>query len=560
MPIQAKCPGCQTVLRVPDTARGKKVRCSSCQKVFSVGGASPAAPSQAVRAAPSAIRSKPAATGARPRPADDERSTPKKKKSWLPTCLIGCGVLLVLCGGGGSIGSYFAWRALNRAADEARENVKAKERELADAIEKDAQRERELQEQFHKAAHDLRNQLQNPVKLPDNPRPPDNLNPPPNANPNPAPRRAGGEVVQSVAQTIPLDAQTINILAVLWSGAEANQVVVVAGQTEKTLRLDRFDLAGGKKMDSLEMPYDFFTSIRDISPDCKHYVCNNGGSPYSVYAWPDPKPLVDRWQPQPPRRVTPSGLENMVVAAHLLGGGRLLTVNGMGQVVIWSLPTAAGTPPKQELFYDPPASVAKYPAGLGLGLTSVSADRKRLAVFNGNDGYFLLDIDGLKLHGVVKSPEDAKSVPNTAHYPLGAAFSPDGVQLAAVFDEQRQRGKAPPPSLVRWDVAGKERTARLSDPSRGRGSSGSRVSWWSSEFCWLLYLNSTALVSWEKPAHVLVVPRTVKVWPGSPDGKCWFTTATPDGKSALKCVDLPAVALRQADKPLRLTADGIVRR
>jgi hypothetical protein len=52
----------------------------------------------------------------------------------------------------------------------------------------------------------------------------------------------------------------------------------------------------------------------------------------------------------------------------------------------------------------------------------------------------------------------------------------------------------------------------------------------------------------------------VKICPGSPDGKCWFTTATPDGKSALKRVDLPAIALRQADKPLRLTADGIMRR
>jgi hypothetical protein len=144
---------------------------------------------------------------------------------------------------------------------------------------------------------------------------------------------------------------------------------------------------------------------------------------------------VDKWQPQPPRRVTPSGLENMVVAAHLLGGGRLLTVNGMGQVVIWSLPTAAGMLPKQELFYDPPANVAKYPARLGLGLTALSADRKRLAIFKGNDGYFLLDTDGLKLHGVVKSPEDAKSVPNTVHFPLAAAFSPDGVQLAALFEE-----------------------------------------------------------------------------------------------------------------------------
>lgn len=41
MPITCACPECTTKLRVPDTAAGKKVRCTKCQAVFAVPAASP---------------------------------------------------------------------------------------------------------------------------------------------------------------------------------------------------------------------------------------------------------------------------------------------------------------------------------------------------------------------------------------------------------------------------------------------------------------------------------------------------------------------------------------
>jgi predicted Zn finger-like uncharacterized protein len=36
MSLQITCPSCRTALRIPDEARGKKVRCRSCQEMFTV--------------------------------------------------------------------------------------------------------------------------------------------------------------------------------------------------------------------------------------------------------------------------------------------------------------------------------------------------------------------------------------------------------------------------------------------------------------------------------------------------------------------------------------------
>src|SRR5215469_5732416 len=38
MPIQTTCPACEKGYTLPDTQRGKRVRCKSCQGTFVVGG------------------------------------------------------------------------------------------------------------------------------------------------------------------------------------------------------------------------------------------------------------------------------------------------------------------------------------------------------------------------------------------------------------------------------------------------------------------------------------------------------------------------------------------
>lgn len=52
MPLRVSCPGCQAPMKVPDEARGRKVRCPKCQVVFSVPAAEPSAAPPPVAAAP----------------------------------------------------------------------------------------------------------------------------------------------------------------------------------------------------------------------------------------------------------------------------------------------------------------------------------------------------------------------------------------------------------------------------------------------------------------------------------------------------------------------------
>src|SRR4051812_33188692 len=54
--LQARCPNCRAVLRVPAAVAGKKIRCKNCQTVFTAA-AGPAAPPPG-KAAP--VKAKPA--------------------------------------------------------------------------------------------------------------------------------------------------------------------------------------------------------------------------------------------------------------------------------------------------------------------------------------------------------------------------------------------------------------------------------------------------------------------------------------------------------------------
>jgi hypothetical protein len=135
MPIQTTCPACEKGYTLPDTQRGKRVRCKNCQGTFVVGESAAAngtataeddvpvlrevseeearrikAENRTARAAgklpPLAVT-----TNGPRRPARDEdegrpsRGPAPQKKSSMPLLLIGGGALLLLlliCGGGGT--------------------------------------------------------------------------------------------------------------------------------------------------------------------------------------------------------------------------------------------------------------------------------------------------------------------------------------------------------------------------------------------------------------------------------------------------------------------------
>jgi hypothetical protein len=145
MPIQTICPACEKGYTLPDTQRGKRVRCKNCQGTFVVGGESAGngtatataeddvpvlrevteeearrikAENRLARSAGKLPAAAVTAGGPR-RPARDEdedegrpsRGPAPKKKSNMPLLLIGGGalfVLFLLCAGGGIL-TYALW-------------------------------------------------------------------------------------------------------------------------------------------------------------------------------------------------------------------------------------------------------------------------------------------------------------------------------------------------------------------------------------------------------------------------------------------------------------------
>ncbi|HTU18334.1 MAG TPA: hypothetical protein VMG10_09775 [Gemmataceae bacterium] len=563
MPIQATCPGCRNTLKVADTARGKQVRCVKCKTIFIAGdtsgtngnksSANPATPTSKP-----AAKSKAVTPNARPKSApvvlelaDDDQPVEKKKKSMLPAVLLGCGALFLLCGGGGSLGCYFIYTKIIKIKNEAVTSINQFQAEIDKAAAEQKRKQEENQQRI---------QNQHKQNKPE-PNPPAGRNQPTGKNPNdvqdPPVQPPQTAVIQSVALSIPLEAKPQDVFNVLWTGTDRKQAVVLV-KVDKMLRLDQLDLTNGRKLGNMDMPFEAATYVRDFSPDGNYYVCNHAGTPFSIWALPNPKPIVDKWLP-PPVQNESTGAANSVVAAYLLNGPRVLTVNGAGQVAVWSMPTATGEKPTKQMAYVPPPSVAKYPLGLAPERTALSPDRMRLAVFNGSDGFFLLNTATLQLEGSVNSSEDAQPEKAAISNTIGPVFSPDSKHLAVRFHTPVARGsRGGSPQLVRWDVQTRQRTARFADSSKGAAS---RIGWWGNDFLWVARnKGSSSLISWDKQKVVLrALSRTAKVYVGNADGKCWLLGTSPDGNAVLKGIDLPAAALQQAAQPLKLTGDGIVR-
>jgi predicted Zn finger-like uncharacterized protein len=111
MPVRVSCPGCQAPYVLPDEQRGKQLRCSKCQQVFSVpaaGRRTPPPPAEE-RLQPRPGQPAPALT-ARPAPAPAQ-----PKRGGVPCVLAVLAVLLALCagaglGGGGVFVAMLAFR------------------------------------------------------------------------------------------------------------------------------------------------------------------------------------------------------------------------------------------------------------------------------------------------------------------------------------------------------------------------------------------------------------------------------------------------------------------
>jgi hypothetical protein len=199
--------------------------------------------------------------------------------------------------------------------------------------------------------------------------------------------------------------------------------------------------------------------------------------------------------------------------------------------------------------------------------TAISPDRKRLAVFNGSDGFFVLDTDKLQLQCTVKSPEDRRPGGDNTGSVQGVAFNPDGEQLAALFQRQQTSatGRAfALATLVRWDLKTNQRVARFIDPTKIGTSAAARLGWWGPNYCWVTDSSGggrSVLVSWDRSTAVTrtAAPPGNLGFPGTPDGRFWFI-AGPVNAPVLKALDAPADGLAAAAQPLQLTAEGLLRK
>ena len=238
-------------------------------------------------------------------------------------------------------------------------------------------------------------------------------------------------------------------LNILFTQPLTNQAVVVTrvptAQLGKfTVRLDRYDLKAGMKIDSTQAPGDSFISFQDVTSDGGLYL-SCSGSTFSVLRLPNAKPVLDKWTIPSSSVNAPGGVQTTIIAAYLLDDRRFVTINGGAQVFVWSIAD------KKELGrYIPPPDVAKYPQGLANGgTTALSPDRKKLAVFNGTDGFFIVDLTTLRLVNQIHSPDDAKQPDaNTSLAAIGSAFSSDGGQFAALFQWVKLSGKPLPAYLA----------------------------------------------------------------------------------------------------------------
>jgi hypothetical protein len=572
-------------MQMADSVGGQTIRCSHCQTLFFAGAADTAIQTDEPTAAKSrTILAEPTEANAEPALAGDEEEHDAvemaERKSMMPVLLIGCGVLFLLCGGGGSLGGYFAWKAFKTAAEDAvpqlatneidvkpRQDTAEQDARLLDAAKEEINdRQRKPQQPRQQQTKDDKEKQSvrpDPPKKVEQNRPTDK--PRPADQPKPPPMPPVRDLVQPISLSIPLDAKPFEVLDVLWYGEDAPKALVVLKSDKDKVRLEHFDLASGRKIVGMEITGESvlpsgipYGTSRDISPDGKYYICKTVFM-CTIWALPRPKPLVT--------------VRNDTIAApkvmgaprsiYLLGGENLLTAHLGGQVALLRLQNVEGRAPRPTKVYNPPPTEGRIFAPSALALSS---DRKRLAVYNGKDGFILLDTKTLRSLGSVRSPQDARSSKDVRLQALDVSFSPDGKQLAAIFHHVPTfLARVVPsglPQLIRWDANTKRKLASFALPANGAGMAGmfSRIDCWGTEFVWLAGAGQAAtLISWEKKAAILDA-LGCKVFPGSPDGKCWFVVAGPDGKAVLKGIELPTEALQKAEQPLKLTADGIVRK
>lgn len=240
-------------------------------------------------------------------------------------------------------------------------------------------------------------------------------------------------------QPVALRSKGNEIERILFSSPENAQAVVLSVRvpnvlsTSKTVRVDRFDLAGGKYLKGLalfNLAEDTDQShLADISQDGLTVAVREPreGSRVDVWSLADDRHVAG-WLPYEKE----SGGLSQVSWVGFVDSRKLLTANPAGKLVWWSLPDCRA-------LHESAPVLAR--AWLGAGSWAFSPGRKYLAAFNGQDVDLLDAADG------VPQGQLARPSGRTITQVQSLAFRHDGLELAALAltaDLQTL--------LIRWDT------------------------------------------------------------------------------------------------------------
>ena len=249
----------------------------------------------------------------------------------------------------------------------------------------------------------------------------------------------------SAGKAIPVKAQAGDILSVIVSSPDAAQALVVSSpggrlsgvkgkQAQDPRQVGRIDLAGGRSLDSFEIP-SVSTPIA-FSPGATHFLLAHaaGLDRLDLHAAAGGKHLAG-WRPYDQE----SGDDRNVAWADFLDAQRVLTVNQAGTLILWSVPDCK----------------AVYVAAQALqGVPLLNPNRKSLAVLRGGALRLLDPATGTPQGDTPSSGHQGATGLNAA------GFSPDGQELAAVLDG----------TIVRWDLKTGQSVGEIPSPLPKPGS------------------------------------------------------------------------------------------
>jgi hypothetical protein len=372
------------------------------------------------------------------------------------------------------------------------------------------------------------------------------------------PAQAKGKLAE---QPLPLQVKDGHVQRLLFSSPATGQVAVLAVAKDdgplnvSRLRLDCYDLSAGKRLGSVD---SLTTDVANIP----HAAFSPDGSTFALGAPAAKEPArVDVWSMPEGKHLVgwlagdKEGGNRIVSWLAALDGKRVLTATLNRQITLWTLPECR--------------AVWSLDAGVSAGL-AVSPGRKYLAVPSG-EGFDLLEIATGERRGRLAGLENVAQQVRAA----GAAFSPDGKELAALFRPAANTGG--PAIGARWDLKTGKLLSQFALPpsppglinsapgkreglwSAMAGPAAQQLTWWGKQH---LLVNHDRLIDMERKWVVwrFQQPQRGVIADSVPDERAWFAASRDfNGPIFLTALPVPAEVTRATTAAADAQAPALLR-